>query len=232
MADSNLVICLLTYARTEYAITTLATTLDNIRYTRGNIYVHIADDGSDEDHRSKLFYAAQAKIDYRRISMSNAERGGYGRNVNLAFQTIHHIGSYILMLEDDWELTRKLNLDDLVDDLEGCYTDMSQPRFDCVRLGYLSFTQDLRGQITDRHNRKYFIFDSTSPEPHIWAGHPRLETVQRQRECGLWPENELPGTTEFMMAHVKRTRRGVAWPMDLVKPYGDLFAHIGTKRSY
>lgn len=229
---ANLTICLLTYARTNYALKTLESVLYHSKYTKGTLSLHIADDGSEADHRSKLFILAQMYMPGSNISISNAERGGYGRNVNLAFQTVHQTADYVLMLEDDWELIRNLDLDELVDDLEGCYTDVSQPRFDCVRLGYLSFTQPLHGQIIDRHNRKYLVFDSYSPEPHIWAGHPRLETVQRQRECGLWPENELPGTTEFMMAHVKRVRRGVAWPMDLVHPRGDMFAHIGTQRSY
>lgn len=227
------VICLLTYARTAYAVKTIVSALQNITYN-GDIFVHIADDGSDRDHVSKIFYAAQMFVPGKRISNSNSERGGYGRNVNLAFQTIHNLPDvkHVLMLEDDWELIRPLNLDALIDDLDGCHKDVDNPRFDCIRLGYLSFTQDLFGQVVDRNNRKYLILNPNSPEPHVWAGHPRLETVQRQRECGLWQEGQLPGATEFMMAHVKRTRRGVAWPMELVRPSGDLFAHIGSLRSY
>jgi hypothetical protein len=76
------------------------------------------------------------------------------------------------------------------------------------------------------------LLDGDSPEPHVFAGHPRLETVGYQRRVGEWPEGLLPGETEFSVAHYQWARMGVVWPMDLVKPSGDLFCHIGTIRSY
>src|SRR5580765_205440 len=109
----KIAICLLTYARTEYAVRTLRSTLDNVRYS-GQISVHIADDGSKPEHRSELYYLAGGYKSVQGVSVSNSERGGYGRNYNLATQAIHGACDYALMLEDDWVLLRPLELDVLV----------------------------------------------------------------------------------------------------------------------
>lgn len=223
--DPRLTICLLTYARTDYAIKTLESTLKNLVWT-GELRVHIADDGSDETHRSKLFYTAQNFVDHKYISISNAERGGYGRNVNLATQVIHTLSDYVLMLEDDWELVQKLDIDKLIEDME------DDERLRCIRLGYLSFTQRLMADVIQSKHYKYLLLYPASPEPHVFAGHPRLERVSYQRQIGAWPENLLPGQTEFAVAHMSDARCGVAWPLDVVRTWGDVFAHIGTERSY
>lgn len=222
---AKITICLLTYARTVYARKTLHSTLDNIHCIDNELRVHIADDGSPAEHRRILQEMASQHPYVLGVTVSNSMRGGYGRNFNLATQVTHHNSDYILPLEDDWELVRTLNLDDLVRDLE------REPRINCIRLGYLSFTQELRGQVIDVNNRKYLLLDPSSAEPHIFAGHPRLERVSFQRSVGPWPEGREPGATEFTVAHSWAARQGVAWPMDVVRPCGDLFAHIGTIRS-
>lgn len=221
----RLTICLLTYARTDYAIKTLESTLKNLVWT-GELRVHIADDGSDEPHRNVLFQTAKHFVTPDYISISNAERGGYGRNVNLATQVIHEISDYVLMLEDDWELVQKLDIDKLIEDMEG------DERLRCIRLGYLSFTQRLMADVIQSKHYKYLLLYPASPEPHVFAGHPRLERVSYQRQVGAWPENLLPGQTEFAVAHKPDARIGVVWPIDLVRTWGDVFAHIGSVQSY
>lgn len=219
-------ICLLTYARTLYALTTLGSTLDNIEYTGKPLHVHIADDGSPQEHRDTLFKVAKAHPCVSGVSITNSDRGGYGRNVNLAMPILHTVADYVLMLEDDWELVRELNLNELIRDMEAA------DRIGSVRLGYLSYTQPLIGQVYKPRHSAYLLLSAASAEPHVFAGHPRLEKVKYQREVGAWPENLPPGDTEFAMAHKLQARQGIAWPMDLVRSHGDMFAHIGTARSY
>lgn len=232
-----LAIVLLTYGATperhEYAMKTLDSTLRGISY-EGAIHVHIADDGSPGSHRRALGELAQRYVDLHSIHYSNAERGGYGRNFNLAGQATHAYARYILPIEDDWELLRPLDLNPLADALE-------DERVGCIRLGYLGFTRDggLRGSWIHAGEQTFFLFDPDSEEPHIFAGHPRLESVAWERSVGPWPEQipetgayASPGDVEFMVAHIRAARAGVVWPFDLVKPYGDLFAHIGTVRSW
>jgi len=157
--------------------------------------------------------------------MTNAERGGYGRNYNLAMQEVHEYASIILPLEDDWELAQPLDLDPLVEDLEA-------QEFGCCRLGYIGFSQDLHARFFYTQSRRmYLSLDPASPEAHVFAGHPRLETREWQRSVGPWQEGLSPGDTEFEVAHREEARQGVVWPLDLVKSYGDVFQHIGTIRS-
>jgi hypothetical protein len=76
------------------------------------------------------------------------------------------------------------------------------------------------------------VLDPNSPEPHVFAGHPRLERVSYQREVGEWPTGMDPNETEFAVAHVRRARMGVAWPLGLDPREGyGLFAHVGTLRA-
>lgn len=227
----KLAVCLLTYTATRqrlaYAEATLHSTM-SLLSTNADACVHIADDGSPAEHRDRLISIAREYAPLDRISVSNSERGGYGKNVNLAMQALHSSVDYVLMLEDDWELTRLLDLQPLINALE------SSIGVECIRLGYLSFTQGLWGRVMSAPPEwyKYLLLDPDSDEPHVFAGHPRLETVAFQKRVGPWQEGLAPGATEFEIAHRPEARRGVAWPMDLVHPTVDpLFAHIGSVRS-
>jgi len=217
---ASIYICLLTFDRLDYAIKTLRSTLDNIVYD-GNLSVHIADDGSSEEYRQTLIDIAGGYKNVQGVTVTNSERGGYGRSYNLAMQTVHLYADIILPLEDDWELCRPLDLHPLVEALQ-------TGEFGCIRLGYIGFTQPLRGELTHVAAHTYLRFDHDSPEPHVWAGHPRLETREWQRSVGPWPEGLDPGSTEFSVAHRPEARKGVAWPLDLIHPVGDLFLHFGA----
>lgn len=220
-------ILLLTYNRIEYARKTLCSALERIDYS-GLVSVHIADDGSPEGYVADLVAIAQGYPRCHGVSVSNSERHGYGANYNLALQQVHTTAEVVLPLEDDWELTKRLDLDRLVDVLMDSWNEIG-----CIRLGYLGWTQELRGTFVRATNGVPLIrFDPQSDEPHVWAGHPRLESVSWQRYVGPWPEGMNPGETEFAVAHRQQARTGVAWPVDLVRPHGDLFVHIGTERAW
>ena len=218
-----LCILLLTYDRLEYAKKALRAVLDHVEYS-GQVSVHIADDGSPEHNRSELYELAGGYSKVQGVSVTNSARGGYGANYNLALQTVHITAKIILPLEDDWELLRPLNLDELVLALQ-------EGDFGCIRLGYIGYTQELRGIFHFLNGHQWLRLDPDSGEPHIWAGHPRLETREWQREVGPWPEGLEPGSTEFAVAQRRQAREGVVWPLSLVKPAGDLFVHFGTEQA-
>lgn len=223
--NGPLCILLLTYGanseRVAYAHRTLRAAIDNIHYS-GPLKVHIADDGSPGAHMDALAEVAGGYAHIASVTVSNAHRGGYGRSYNLATQIVHKIADYVLPIEDDWELMRPLDLDPLVATLAEDHS------FGCIRLGYIGFTQELRGTVLQSSAGMMLRFDPNSDEPHVWAGHPRLETVAWQLPVGPWPEGLAAGATEWEVAHRWTARQGVAWPLDLVHPRGDLFAHIGT----
>jgi glycosyltransferase involved in cell wall biosynthesis len=191
---------------------------------RPAVHLHIADDGSSDAYRAEL--ASFGRKWAPTVTMSNSERRGYGANVNLASQLTHQIADHVFMIEDDWQLCKPLNLAELSKDLDETLD------VDCIRLGYLSWTQPMWGKLVCGPYWKYLLLDGNSPEPHVFAGHPRLEKVSYQREVGPWPEGLDPNQTEFTVAHNRRARQGVAWPLgiDGRQDYG-LFAHIGSERA-
>jgi Glycosyl transferase family 2 len=219
---SKLALVLLTYNRLDYARNTLTTFY---KHATPKIALHIADDGSPDGYVDALVKLAR-KLGAPQVSFSISPRGGYGHSFNLATQVTHQIADYVFMLEDDWELLKPLDLTTYAADLDAV------PQIDCIRLGYLSWTQPIGGALVHAPSRKYLLLDPNSPEPHVFAGHPRLERVSYQREVGPWPTGLDPNQTEFTTAHFPRARQGVAWPLglDAREGYG-LFAHIGSERA-
>lgn len=188
-------------------------------------HLHIADDGSPPGYVKALIDFSR-KVGAPGVTFTNSERGGYGRNVNLASQVTHGLADHVFMLEDDWKLVKPLWLGTYLEDL------VVLQNIDCIRLGYLSWTQPIWGSLACGVHHKYLILDGNSPEPHVFAGHPRLERVSYQREVGEWPTDLDPNQTEFAVAHYRRARHGVAWPLGLGPSEGEgVFAHIGTDRA-
>jgi len=217
-------VMLLTYERTDYALETLEG-LNSYLRTSEPVHLHIADDGSRQEHWEKVLNYAQRLTWVARLTTSNSGRQGYGANYNLGTQAIHQDCDIILPLEDDWRLVRDLRLDPLAAMLR------NDPRVSCIRLGYIGWTQPLRGEFFASQGQTLLLLDPDSPEPHVFAGHPRLETREYERRVGPWPTGLRAGETEFAITHRAAARQGVVWPADLIHPRGDLFAHIGTISS-
>lgn len=212
--------------RANYAFATLEA-LDKHLIPGEDVWLHIADDGSSQTYRDTLFAMA-----YRlgrskwadRVSISNSEGRGYGASFNASTQVTHLQADLVLPLEDDWVLQRPLDLRPIADVVRAGV-------FGCVRMGYIGYTQDLRGKFVSHGGLQWLLLDPDSPEPHVWAGHPRLEHVSWQRRIGSWLEGVDPGTTEFEVAKRVESREPVAWPIDIILPSGGVFAHIGTEQS-
>ena len=217
-------IVLLTYDRMDYAKKTIASVAKNLKLPPGeDVWFHIADDGSEQEYRDALWEIAK-KHWGENVSMTNSERRGYGASYNAATQLVHGVADLILPLEDDWELIRKLDLTPIAAALR---SDV----FGCVRMGYIGTTQLLRASFVKAQDLWWLGLDPDSAEPHVFAGHPRLESVEWERYVGPWPEGIGAGATEFEVAHRREARKGVAWPVDLIRPSGDAFVHIGAVQA-
>lgn len=215
---------MLTYAssldspRHNYAKITAKSLAKNLNFS-GHINWHIADDGSHPDHLHNIPWPS--------ATYSVVDRKGYGASYNQATQVLHNNNEYFLMVEDDWELLKPLDLDPLVQALD--------EGLNCIRLGYLGWTQDFYGKVEKYAGQSFLVFDPDSAEPHVWAGHPRIESVAFQRAVGPWPEGIDAGTTEFIVAKRNESRAKVAWPLDIganaSQQYASLFAHIGAVQA-
>ena len=215
------------------AARTLTAFLDLARYS-GQMNVHIADDGSPDGHREALRKIAGGYEHVGTVGVTNTEQHGYGASYNRATQSVHKANEIIVPLEDDWELQRALDLDPLVATLltpeyvlGGHKMD---GRIECIRLGYLGFTQPLSGSLVHTEAGVMLMLDPDSTEPHVFAGHARIETRDFERRVGAWPVDTPAGRTEMTVAHRREAREGVAWPLDLTTAASSgasLFHHIG-----
>lgn len=223
----GLAIVLLTYNRLSYAETTLSSVLANLK-TNEELHVHIASDGDKESYLESLREIAEHYIPCSsHITLTSVSQLGYGASYNAATQVVHNLrgAEFVLPLEDDWELKRTLDVDPILQVLKDRV-------FGCVRMGYIGYTQQLRASFVSHAGCHWLALDPDSPEPHVFAGHPRIETVAWQRRVGPWPEGLQPGQTEWEVAHRREAREMVAWPISLVRPDGDAFVHIGAERSW
>lgn len=210
-------VMLLTYRRTDYALRTLAA-FDR-HWAGPPIDLIIADDGSDSGHRQQLWrFANSDMVNVEQLAMINVRRRGYGAAYNIATGMAHTASDYVIPLEDDWECLREFDPER--------YLQFVPPALS-VRLGYIGWTQPLRGHFIQGDRGAHgLLLDPESPEPHVFSGHPRIDTVEYQRAVGLWPEEWAPGDVEFHIANRPAARSGVVWPLELSA--WPLFGHIGT----
>lgn len=229
-----------TYNRFEVARRTIDALLTHAHYS-GPLRLHIADDGSPPVGEIPYLEAlGRAAIKHPRavnshvvVTAANSGQRGYGASYNLATQIMHSECPVLMPLEDDWELQRPLDLDPLVRVL---LDGVSAPRehgftaepIRCIRLGYIGYTNALRGEFVPTPAGQMLLLDAESPERHVFAGHARIETRDFERSVGPWPEMLPAGEVEFEIAGRHAARRGVAWPLDVVGGSGGLFAHIGS----
>lgn len=230
-----LTIVLLTCVRNQpddqpvpYAYRTLHCVLENLRVNNEALALHIADDTPDPvlgaSHVEVLVKQASEYID--KVTISHSGGKGYGANYNLAMQHVHTADptDFVLPLEDDWELLKPF-------DASVVMNMMRERNVGCTRLGYLGYTQWLRGTFFTSQGLHWIELDPMSAEPHVFAGHPRIETVGFERQVGPWQVGLTAGETEWEVSHRKSSRATVVWPISLVDPDGDLFAHIGTVKA-
>lgn len=188
-----------------------------------DIWFHLADDGSDQEFRDEMMEHARLWLG-KNTSVSNSEGRGYGASYNRSSQITHGVADILLPLEDDWEVSREFDLDPFAKVLR-------DGRFNCIRMGYIGYTDTLKAEFRYYDGRHYLELDPKSPEKHVFAGGPRLETRDFQRALGEWPEGLSAGATELIIVSKEVSRQGIAWPVSDIKPEGDLFLHIGTIQS-
>lgn len=204
--------------RTEYAVRTIASVRENLRYPSLSWFV--ADDGSPKEHLDAVVGALSGAD----IAGVWSEHDSYGRSCNEGISKARERGSLMLFLEDDWELKEPLDLWPYAALL------MEESRIGMVRMGYLS--DNLIGRTFGHRGQLYWELDNDNP--YAFAGHPSIRHMRFHDLCGDYPERLQPGETELGMAWRWRStvenRPGIVWP-SLLGQYGP-FGHIGTYQSY
>jgi len=218
-----IVIVLLTYQRTDYALRTIAAAA-HLNYA-GPLCWYVADDGSDAAHVA----AVQETLREHGASVvgMHCARRGYGGNANAAWAACDAITPLTFWLEDDWALRAPLDLTPYARVL------LARSEIGMVRLGVLNL--DVRGRTWGHDGRVYWLLDR---EPHhegtpVFTGHPSLRHVRYRHAHGWYPEQLSPGETELHYAYRFRVSShdtpGIVWPADL--PATGVFGHIGTIKT-
>lgn len=217
------VVILQTFKRTDVALRTIRAAQQHLRYD--DLRWYVADDGSSREHVDAVLGALHDTMPVGGHFIGyHSERRGYGANANAAWSAAAAVSSLTLWLEDDWELTRDLDLTPYVEAL-------ADPEIGMVRLGYLN--RGIAGSTVSATGRLYWrlYHEPVEGVELVFTGHPSLRHTRYRDAYGAYPEGLRPGDTELAYAYQYRVKGGpwIVWPVDY--PAWGAFAHIGTVKS-
>lgn len=212
-----LVVILLTYARTQYALRTIEAMRQHARYA-GDILWYVADDGSKPEHVDAVLRA----LDGCNVIGWHSERKGYGAGANKAWYMALQHADVSLWLEDDWTLMRET---DFTRWCELLHSDSS--------VGMIRLAQLVAGLHTETANYGGYHYLRFYPDRnYTFSGNPALRHRRAREAWGAYPEGLLPGDTEGAYDAQVRQAGGpaIVWPIE-VGGWG-IFGHIGAEKSY
>ncbi len=212
------IVLIITYRRLELALATIRSVKENIIYS--NIGFHIADDGSGKDYINKL--AAEIGPSYS-LEVTDAQRGGVGKNMNLGIHAVLDRADLWLHCEDDWFLNGPL-------DLLPCVQLLTEDEsVGMVRLGRLS--AGLTGETMAGANKLWWRLKKNS-DTYIFSGNAALRHRRFHSHYGPYKEGLMPGQTELVHCNKFNVTPGpdIVWPAWLNTE--QTFSHLGDSHSF
>jgi len=210
---------IITYERTHLAVETIKSVKEKVIYP--NIGFHIADDGSSPEHIERLLHEIGGSYS---VEISNAQRGGVGRSMNLGIEAALKRADLWLHLEDDWVLPAPLDLKPHVDLL------MQNGNIGMVRLGRLS--AGITAKTIPGLNGECWWELRRASDTYVFSGNASLRHRRFHDAYGPYREGLPPGRTELW--YCDRFNRGkgpeIVWPSFLSTK--EMFVHIGDHHSY
>jgi glycosyltransferase involved in cell wall biosynthesis len=204
----DVTIGIITYDRYDEIRQTVEALAEFVRYS-GQLRYVIADDSSPGGYVARLKRLRLFRdLDATFISTETNGNGGWGVNANHLLGAVD--SEYLLMLEDDYVLTRPLDLDPLVALME------DRPRIGMVRLRgtagthlkYTQFEADIRQRCPDFRQGvgvtgklNFLLINGGSPDLWIYSNGPHLKRRLFHAYHGLYPQGFKLGETEERMAH-------------------------------
>lgn len=210
---------IITYRRLDLAKATIKSVREKVAYP--NIGFHIADDGSGPDYIKALCQEIGPSYS---VTVTDAKRGGVGRNMNLGIKAVLERGAeFWLHLEDDWILPKPLDLRPCVEMLA------ENPNIGMVRLGRLS--AGIQGETIAGAGRIWWQLRRAS-DTYVFSGNAALRHRRFWEAYGPYREGLAPGQTELVMCNQFNTKDGpgIVWPAWL--NVFEMFQHIGDSQSF
>ncbi len=222
MVDEKLyppvIVLIVTFRRLRLAVETINSVKANLIYP--NIGFHIADDGSGPEYVDAL---REAIGNTYSVTVSNAARGGVGKNMNLGIHAVLDRGDLWMHIEDDWILNEPLDLLPCVQLL------MEDDTVGMVRLGRLS--AGLTGESIAGANKLWWRLKKNS-DTYIFSGNAALRHRRFHSHYGPYKEGLMPGQTELDYCNKFNSKKGpdIVWPAWLNTE--QTFAHLGDSHSF
>ena len=230
MADLPLLaIELITYKRTDMALRTIDSTCANLEYPKEKRGWYIADDGSPAPHIDKLLNALtdnnEVVIGYHneRIRPKGTEDTYFsGKGWSRGLGLCHQWSDFVLTLEDDWELQKRLDITRYVGTLR------DHEEIGLMRLGTLAVGNDV--SIVGFDGVHYLQY--SRKQPYAYSGNPNIRHARFTRAYGYYAEEKNPGDIEIDFDWRFRNSEGpeILRPAE-IDPWGG-WAHIGKDKSY
>lgn len=219
-----IVIVLLTYRRTGYALSTITAAVNHLKYS-GDLLWYVADDGSDFHHLDAVM--SHLDRNHQHVIGMHSSRRSYGASANQAWAAASLVSPLSFWLEDDWVLKRDFDL------YSSAALLLEREDIGMVRLGYLN--AGIAGEIIAHNHQLYLSLDNEPIDQNqcVFTGHPSLRHSRFHDAYGDYVEGIAPGDTE--LAYAYRYRMGnlsmpvIVWPFHY--PPEGLFNHIGTIKT-
>lgn len=221
-------IVLVTYKRTQHAVRTIKSTLENLIYPPELLAWVVGDDGSPKAHEAALRKAlkGQRLIEYNneRMRLIGEEKTYFsGQTWNHALGIGYQNSDFVLFLEDDWELENKIDLIPYVKLLQE-REDVGIVTFRILSIGAHVTTIGHNGEIFLRYERD---------TQYGYCGHPALRHARFVRHYGWFHEARTPGEIEIDMdARYRDDPNGPwVWRPATLDQWGG-WHHIGTEKTW
>lgn len=214
----KLAIVLLTYKRREEAVRTICALSENLGYEKELRGWYVADDGTGDNHVESLLEELGKKEEHviGHHSHRFSPKTGIGWNKGLGIA--HQFSDYVLIMEDDWVLTKPFDIHP--------YMQMLGEREDVgmVRLGGLAVGNNL--EIVGHQGHHYLKYHKD--KQYAYSGNPHLRHARFVNAYGWFSNEKLnPGELELEYDGRVRSMDGPdIWrPSDI--PGWGIFGHIG-----
>ena len=207
---------IITYNRPKEIRTTISSLMRYLHYS-GPLTFMIADDCSPGDYLADLQkWIQENQYPGYFILESTAQNGGWGANANHLIRSANRQAGLLYMTEDDYVLTRPLNLDVGVSILS------SEPGLGMMRYRSTAGVPMIYRQhetLIERYMPNYREYegftqaratwlelDPASDTLWLYSNGPHLKRYDFHEVYGLYPEGLKLGTTEEAYAHMVKDR--------------------------
>lgn len=225
MTTPTVAILLLAYCntpeRTAYALETVRSLCDDLRYDGKTVWYVAEGYGNEVDKGEILNYlvgSGQEIVDW------HCERLTPGASWNRGLLACYEYTDYILVMEDDWTLTRPFDITPYVHLLQ------HEDEIGAVRFGTL--TVGMKLDVVGYYGRHYLRMSKQTQ--YAFSGNPHLRHKRLNYAVGLYNEkiHPSPGDVEidFDYRFRQQERVHIVRPADL--PGWGIFQHIGSVQSY